>query len=378
MKITDVKVFTLVAPLKEPWRIAKVVMREMSATIVEIFTDEGIIGVGECLTRLSPLTTRSIVGEILRPILIGADSLDVEVLWEEMFSSMRTRGHHKGFMIEAISGVDIALWDIIGKALDLPIYKLLGGCYRDKIKIYASSLLFKDTEVLVKEATELVEEGYSAIKLKIGQGLQKDIKNIKAIRKAVGDDIQFMVDANSAFDASTAIKLARELEEYDIFWFEEPVPPDDIDGYAKITKASRVPIAAGESEFTRFGFKDLITRGGVSIIQPDVSRAGGISECKKITAIANAYNLPYSPHTGASGAVNIAASLQLAAGISNFLVFEYMYPPNPLRENILQEPLPEPKNGYIEISDEPGLGIELDRKAVSKYLSNYSATDSPH
>jgi len=368
MKITDVKAYSLVAPLKQPWKIARVVMREMTATCVEVFTDEGVTGVGECLTRLGPSTTCSIVNEMLKPVLIGRDPLDVEVLWEEMFSLMRTRGHNKGFMIEAISGVDIALWDVMGKALGLPVYKLLGGCYRDKIKVYASSLLFKDTEVLVKEATELVEAGYTAIKLKIGQGLRKDIENIKAIRRAIGDDIQLMVDANSAFDASTAIRLARKLEEYDIFWFEEPVPPYDLDGYAKVTKASRIPIAAGESEFTRFGFRELITKGGVEIIQPDVSRAGGISECKKITAIASAYNLSYTPHTGASGAVNIAASLQLAAGISNFLIFEYMYPPNPLREEILQEPLPKPENGYITISDKPGLGIKLDEKAVSRYL----------
>ncbi len=368
MKITDVKAFSLSAPLKEPWQIAKIAMKEMTTTIVEIFTDEGISGIGECLTRLSPLTTCSIVNEIFKPILVGADPLDVAVLWEKMFSTMRSRGHHKGFMIEAISGVDIALWDVMGKALGLPIHKLLGGCYRDRIKVYASSLLFKDTNILVKEAIKLVEEGYPAIKLKIGQGLEKDIQNVKTIRKAIGDGIQLMVDANSAFDSFTAIQLARKLEPYDIFWFEEPVPPDDIDGYAKISKTSPIPVAAGESEFTKFGFRDLITKGGVAIIQPDVSRAGGISECKKITDMASAYNLPYSPHTGASGAINIAASLQLAAGISNFLIFEYMYPPNPLRENILQEPLPKPKNGYIPISNEPGLGIKLNRKVVSKYL----------
>ena len=281
------------------------------------------------------------------------------------------RAGRKGEVIRAISAVDIALWDIMGKAVDKPLYKLLGG-YRDKVPVYASGGYYQESkgiDGLVKEMTSYVEQGFKAVKMKIGRlSIKEDVERVKAVREAIGDDIQLMVDANSAFDASTAIRLARKLEEYDIFWFEEPVPPYDLDGYAKVTKASRIPIAAGESEFTRFGFRELITKGGVEIIQPDVSRAGGISECKKITAIASAYNLSYTPHTGASGAVNIAASLQLAAGISNFLIFEYMYPPNPLREEILQEPLPKPENGYITISDKPGLGIKLDEKAVSRYL----------
>lgn len=367
MKITDVETFCLVAPLKEPWKIAKVTMNQMSCALVKIFTDEGIVGIGESLTRLGPEVTCSIVEKILKPVLIGADPFDVEILWENMFSILRTRGHYKGFMIEAISGVDIALWDIVGKAANLPVYKLLGGKAREKIECYASSLLFKDTELLVEEALELVEKGYHSIKLKVGQGLQEDIKNVRAIRKAIGENINLMIDANSAFDAHSAIVLGKELEKYNIFWLEEPVPPDDIQGYAKVTRGLSIPVAAGESEFTRYGFRDLIIEGGIDIIQPDVSRAGGISECKKIAAIASAFNIPYCPHTGASGAVNLAASLQLAAAIPNFLLFEYMYPPNPLREDILKEPLPGVKNGYIGAPDKPGLGIEIDEGKITEY-----------
>jgi len=369
MKITNVEAFGLVAPLKEPWKIAGVVMSEMNATVVKISTDTGIVGIGESLARLSSETTRSIIDNILKPILMGADPFDVEILWEQMFSRMRTRGHHKGFMIEAISGVDIALWDIMGKATNLPVYKLLGGKAREKIEVYASSLLFKGTDVLVKEALELVEEGYRGIKLKIGQGLKKDIENVRAIRNAIGEDINLMVDANSGFDAHSAIALGKELEQYHVFWLEEPVPPDDIHGYEKVTRAVNIPVAAGESEFTRYGFRDLITLGNVAIVQPDVARAGGISECKKIATLASVYNLPYCPHTGASGAVCVAASLHLSAAIPNFLLYEHMYPPNPLREDILKEPLPEVKDGYIEVSDKPGLGIELDDGKIAQYMS---------
>jgi L-alanine-DL-glutamate epimerase-like enolase superfamily enzyme len=369
MKITNVEAFSLTAPLKEPWKIAKVVIREMTCTLVKISTNAGITGIGESLARLGPEATRAIVDKILKPILIGADPFDVEILWEQMFSALRTRGHHKGFMIEAISGVDIALWDIIGKATNLPVYKLLGGKAREKVEAYASSLLFKETDVLVKEAVELVEEGYRSIKLKIGQGIQKDAHNVKAIREAIGDGINLMVDANSGFDAHNAIALGKELERHHVFWMEEPVPPDDLCGYQKVSRALTIPVAAGESEFTRYGFRDLITQGNIAIVQPDVARAGGISEVKKIAVLASSYNLPYCPHTGASGAVCVAASIQLSAAIPNFLIFEYMYPPNPLREDILKEPLLEVHNGYIQVPDKPGLGIELDEGKVAEYMS---------
>jgi L-alanine-DL-glutamate epimerase-like enolase superfamily enzyme len=368
VKITEVEAFSLTAPLKEPWKIAKVVMREMTCTLVKISTDSGIVGVGESLTRLGPEAARAIVDHILKPVLIGADPFDVEVLWEEMFSTMRTRGHNKGFMIEAMSGVDIALWDIMGKAANLPVHKLLGGKARGKVEAYASSLLFKPTDELVAEALDLVEQGYRGIKLKIGQGIQKDAHNVREIRKAIGNDIDLMLDANSGFDAHSAIALGRELEPYNVCWFEEPVPPDDLEGYRKVAQALKISVAGGESEFTRYGFRDLITKGKVAVIQPDVARAGGISEVKKIAIVASLYNLPYCPHTGASGAVCVAASLQLAASIPNFQIFEFMYPPNPLREDILKEPLPPVKDGFIEIPDKPGLGIELDEDKIERYL----------
>jgi len=367
MKISEVKAHNLVAPLKEPWKISGSVFAEMRSTIVEVTTDEGVTGYGECLTRMGGEAMQAIVHTILKPVLVGQDLWDVDMLWEQMFATMKTKGHAKGFMIEAISGVDIALWDALGKSVGQPVSKLLGGTYRTRVQPYASSLLFKDTQVLVEEAKGLVAQGFCGVKLKVGQGLEIDVRNVRAIRDAIGDEVGLYLDANSAFDPATAIVLGKGVEPYNVGWFEEPVAPWDYPGYARVVRALPIPIAGGESEFTRYGFRDLILAGQVGVIQPDICRAGGFTECMKIAALASTFSVPYAPHTGASGAISIAASLQLSAALANFLIFEFMYPPNPLREELLKEPL-EVKKGWMDIPDKPGLGVEIDPDKLKDFI----------
>ena len=291
----------------------------------------------------------------------------MELLWDRMYGVMRGRGHSKGFMVEAMSGVDIALWDIIGKAVGQPVHRVLGSYGRTSLPVYASSLLFKPTEVLVKEAEDLAAQGYKGIKLKVGQGIETDVRNVREIRRAIGDQVKLMTDANCAFDTLSALQLGRHLEEEGVYWFEEPVAPENLDGYAKLSASLDMAIAGGESEFNRWAFKDLFVRDGLDIVQPDIGRCGGFSEARRIAAIASAFDVPVAPHTGASGAVSIAASLQWAASLPNLLIFEYMYPPNPLREELLKEPLPTMKDGYIQVPQKPGLGIELDERALERY-----------
>jgi len=385
MRIKEVEALNLVVPTKvdkKPISLAydehltKIVFDSYKSTLVRITTDDGVTGVGECLAKLTPRAISAIVEDAFRPILIGQDPLDVEPIWEMMYATMRHRGHSKGFMIEAMSGVDIALFDLIGKALKLPVHKLLGGCFRNRLEAYASSLRFRDTETIVKEAVGYVEQGFSAIKMKVGRGQAQDIENVKAVRDAIGYDVQLTVDANCAYNVATAIKMGRALEKYGVYWFEEPIPPEDIDGYVKLSNALDIPIAAGETEFTRYGFRDLIAKRAVDIVQPDICRAGGFLECKKIAAMASAYNIPYAPHTGGESAVGIAASIQLAAAIPNFLTYEYMRSdwsethPNPLREILTLEPVEKFADGYIEVPDKPGLGIELNEEIVSEYRVN--------
>ena len=367
MKIVNVKPMVLRAPIKEPWRIGTAVYAEMHALLVRVETDEGISGYGEGLARLAPEAAASVVEKILKPVLVGQDPFDVELIWDRMYRTMQGRGHSKGFMLEAMSGVDIAIWDILGKALEQPVYRLLGSFGRTSLPVYASSLLFKPTKELVREAEWLAEQGFSAMKLKVGQGVDIDIENVREIHRALGDGVKLMVDANSAFDTLSALELGRKLEAESVVWFEEPVAPENLEGYTRLAHSLDIPIAGGESEFNRWAFKELFVRQAIDIIQPDLGRCGGFTEARKIAAIASVFDVPVAPHTGASSAVEIAAAMHWAAALPNMLIFEYMYPPNPLREELLLEPLPPVKDGCVQVPKMPGLGIEIDEQALSRF-----------
>jgi L-alanine-DL-glutamate epimerase-like enolase superfamily enzyme len=270
-------------------------------------------------------------------------------------------------MLEAMSAVDIALWDIIGKALGQPVHRVLGSYGRTTLPVYASSLLFKPIPELVREATALAAQGYPAVKLKIGEGPDADLAKVRALRSALGDGVRLMVDANCAYDTLTALQIGRRLEAEGVAWFEEPVAPELLDGYVKLAQTLDMPIAGGETEFTRWAFKEILVRQAMDIIQPDIGRVGGFSEARKIAALASAFDVPVGPHTGASSAVAIAASIQWAAALSNMLIFEYMYPPNPLREELLVDPLPLPAQGQMAVLQGPGLGIEVDARALARF-----------
>jgi L-alanine-DL-glutamate epimerase-like enolase superfamily enzyme len=220
---------------------------------------------------------------------------------------------------------------------------------------------------LVGEATELAKQGYTAMKLKIGEGAETDLAKVRALRKALGEGVRLMVDANCAYDTLTALQVGRLLEAEGVAWFEEPIAPELLDGYVKLAQALDMPIAGGETEFTRWAFKEILVRQAMDIIQPDIGRVGGFSEARKIAALASAFDVPVGPHTGASAAVAVAASIQWAAALPNMLTFEYMYPPNPLREELLVNPLPTPTNGRMAVLQGPGLGIEVEAAALARF-----------
>lgn len=385
MKITDVKPISLVVPLQEkinapislPYadRLASTVFEGYRTTLVLVETDEGITGVGECMVRFAPTATRAIV-ENLKPVLIGMDPFDYEVIWELMYGAMMNRGHSKGFFIEAISGIDVAIWDIMGKALGKPVYSLLGGKHNDPIRCYASSLRFRGLETTLGEARKHLADGFTAMKIKIGQDPrhpERDVELVRAIRDEVGPDITLMVDVNCGYDVKTAMKVGRQLEELNIAWFEEPISPDNLPGYELLARELQIPIASGEAEFTRFHFRELISRGAVDIIQPNICRAGGFTEVKKINALASAWHLPYAPHTGSCSAVCLAASLHVAAAFPNFMIHEFMRSdwsrsqPNPLRHNLTMEPVEILESGYLIPPTKPGLGIELNPEILECY-----------
>ena len=366
MKITKVETHIVSAAMPKPWRIGNYVLERAYATIVEVATDEGVTGLGECIGRLGPGVTRSIIDEILAPAIIGENPMEIEGLWQRMFNLMRYRGHTRGFFLEAISGIDMALWDIGGKAVGLPVHRLMMGCNRETVPAYASSIFFDTPEKMAAIAAELVERGFTAVKIKVGQGVETDTACMEKIRQTLGPDVRLMVDANSAYTATDAARLGRVLDELNVLWFEEPVPPDNLEGYKQLALKLDTAIAAGEGEFSLYGVRSLL-ENGVSVFQPDVARAGGISEVRKMAVLCQAFQAAFAPHTGASSAICMAASLHLSAAVPNLMIYEHMVGENPLAEALLKTPLPAPKDGMIAVPDGPGLGIELDRNALEKF-----------
>jgi len=311
---------------------------------VHIKTDEGIEGLAPVSAGLEP--TRAVIEGVLKEALINEDPFNIEYLWNRMFWLVRAYGR-KGLAFCAISAVDIALWDLKAKALDLPLYKLLGP-YTDTVPIYGSGgwTNFSEKE-LIEEQLSYVERGISRIKMKVG--------------KDFGTAEEIYVDANNGYYAKQAIRMAQQFEEYDVKWLEEPVLADDIDGLAMVSKSINIPVATGEHEYTKFGFKELISRGGADIVQPDVGRVGGVTEWMKVAHLAHSYNLPVAPHAAQ------LVHLHLACATPNLKVVEYLGILE-VGDKFFYTDFPEPENGmWSPYPDRPGLGLELNTEVVKKY-----------
>lgn len=367
MKIERIEALPLTAAIEKPFRIATTTFSEVRALIVKITTDNGLTGIGESVVRSAPKATKYIIEDMLAPLIVGKNPIHAAGRWWEMFSAMRTRGHTKGHFVEAISGVDVAIWDIIGKAFGIPVYQALHGFGRTTLTAYGSSVFCDEIDAMVRKAEAFLDLGYNAIKIKLGMGLDSDIEAMKAIRSAVGEETRLMVDANSHYDSATAVRLGRRLEPLNIEWFEEPVPPYDFRGYRQVKQGQPLPVAGGEGEFSLYGFRDLLATEALDIIQPDIGRVGGFTEGMRIAALIQADNLKMSPHTGMFSALNVVVAMHYAAAAPNFTVFEFMEIDHPLMD-IFTAPMPRPKNGIIEMPDAPGLGVELDMKKIEPWI----------
>ncbi|MEO9340794.1 mandelate racemase/muconate lactonizing enzyme family protein [Mesorhizobium sp. SB112] len=365
MKIISVTAEVLVRQLRQPWRIATSLITKLEAVLVRIETDEGIVGYGECCSRIGPSVAMNVIDEILAPLLVGQDPADIGAHWERMFSTLRFRGHTRGFLIEAISGVDIALWDIAGQRATQPIGRLLHGMNHKVLPAYASSILINSPDMMAEEAFRLVEQGYSAIKIKISGKVTQDVARVAAVREAA-PDIMLFADANSGFTAPDAIAFSRKVERYDLYFLEEPLPLDDIPGYRRLRAATGQRVALGEGEFHSFGIRSFLEEGLIDLVQPNVTRAGGITGCLRIAATAHAFNLPIALHTGASGPVCMAATLQLASSLPGTFMHEHMYLDNPFVD-FFETPLPVPEAGEIAVPQAPGLGVPI---ACTAYPAN--------
>jgi D-galactarolactone cycloisomerase len=372
MKIVEVRTHVLEAPLSQPFAYARAWYATRTASIVEIVTDEGLTGWGECY---GPARLTAAAVESFRPLLIGADPLRNDWLWQEIYARFRDHGQ-KGVVIEGLSGVDIALWDLKGKFFNAPAHRLMGGPIRTEVEAYATGLYRREAgdpeAYLCEEALGYVGQGFRAVKLKVGFGVDEDARITRALRRAIGPDVRLMIDANHAYDAIAAIRLGRMVEDLDIGWFEEPVPPEDLAGYQAVREALSIPVAGGECEFTRYGFREVLVSRSIDILQPDTCAAGGLSECKKIADMATAFGVRYVPHVWGTG-IALAAALQLLAVLPHSPsslnpiepMLEFDRTEHPIRQAILTRPI-EHRDGIVRVPDGPGLGIEIDRDALER------------
>jgi len=389
MRITDVRTIPVEVKLPKPVFDANYTMATKPALLVEIETDQGLVGLGEAAHFGGPMaSTSQVIEHELRNYLIGQDPRNIEYLWELMHR--RAYKHARGgIVIAAISGIDIALWDLRGKIAGMPLWQMLGG-YRKRVPAYATGGFYsegKGVKELVKEMQSYTKHGFRAVKMKVGRNagiemsplrvmdnrgkcevsLQDDIERVAAVRDAIGPDIKLMVDANGAWDVTTAVKMGRAMEKYDIYWYEEPVWPDDVAGSAEV--ASKVGIAIAGYETCSYGivdFNDYIKARAVHFVQPDVAWAGGLTESLKIAHMAQAANMPIAPHIHGS-AVAVAAAVHLLGAVRNGSMAETVYPAHALMTDLVKEPFNVDRKGEIELPDTPGLGIELDPKVVKKY-----------
>ena len=342
------------------------------AIIVKVHTDAGIIGVGEIDS--APLAVKGAIEgpyshticKGLKHILIGQDPFATEYLWHRMYDENVYIGR-RGLAIHAMAGIDLALWDIKGKALGLPVWKLLGGGFHDKMRCYASSLFGATPEATKDLARRICDQGFRAVKFgwgPMGAGERQDIALVAQARAGVGDEVDLMIDAGLAWDGRTAVRRARAFSEFNIFWLEEPVRPDDYNGYRKLSEATSVHIAAGEHESNRLSYLELMDRGWIDIVQIDMTRCG-ITEAMKIASLAHDRGLKVANH-GFSTYINVTAALHWLNSIPNALIAEFVVQESTnLREMITRQKL-RAKDGYLEIPQEPGLGIDLDEEQIAR------------
>jgi L-alanine-DL-glutamate epimerase-like enolase superfamily enzyme len=337
---------------------------------VRVETDEGIVGYGECSPMNNPLVAAHLEHALDR-LVIGRDPFDVEAIFERMLvATYKLAGQS---MAMAASGIEIALWDIMGKATGQPIYKLLGGAYRKQIPMYASSMRRDISPVEeAKRLAALVERhGFRAVKVRVGStfGFDKDaspgrsVDLVKEVRAALGDQIEIMMDGNSCYSAPRAIELGRAVERYRVFHFEEPCPYWDLDSTAKVAKALDMPVAGGEQDWELRRFREMLQKEAVDIVQPDLIKAGGFSACKKIAAVADAFGCICTPHQ--TQPLGTLANLHFAASTPNCRYFqEYNIEPHPLLSKLFAEPVLDVKDGHLTVPEGPGLGVEINQSVL--------------
>jgi L-alanine-DL-glutamate epimerase-like enolase superfamily enzyme len=368
MKITNVIAIVLKLP-----EISSAADGTQDDLIIEVETDEGITGYGEVDT--APYVGKAVVEAYmshgtcygLKQVVTGNDPFDYEQIWNDMWAKTYYYGR-SGPVIHVMSGIDMAIWDIMGKATGKPVHKLLGGSYARKVRPYASALMPETKEEVKTMVQKYSSQGYTAIKFgwgPLGYSVKSDIELIEMARKTAGDPIEIMIDIGKRYRLKQAMQVAKALEQMNIFWLEEPLPAEDYVGYRRLTESTSIRIATGEEESGRLAFARLINESRVDVIQPDISRCGGLTEAKKIATLAADSNILLVPHAFKTG-ILVAASIQLIAAMPHVPFLEFSVTESAIRKELLKKPFAQ-KDGFVDVPETPGLGIELNPDVIKKY-----------
>ncbi len=363
LRITGIRAFPTSFPLDPKDSVTLGIGRAVKrdAVIVKVETEGGVTGWGEAHHGRCPGAVAHLVNTTLRQLVLGQDANDTTGVWKKVYDKqLASHGMGAGACL-ALSGIDMALWDIRGKALKIPLYKLLGGRARP-IPAYAGgvSLGYQEPKALVEEARPHVQDGYKAVKLRIGDTVARDVERIAAVRAAFGDELAILTDANTGYDVADVRAVMPALDEHNVGWLEEPFPAHDYLSYREAARYGRTPLAAGENHYTRFEFNRVIEDGAITILQPDLSKTGGITEALRIAALASSWKLPIHPHTSMTG-INMAATIHFLAAIENGGYFEADISKNNLfRDQLVSAPYRIDKDGNVAPLEAPGIGVEVD------------------
>jgi D-galactarolactone cycloisomerase len=373
MRIEAVRTHLLDHKLDRAFESASMRFNRRQHCLVEIICEDGISGWGECL---GPAQPNAAVVKAYAPALIGRDPLETEKLWIELYNLLRDQGQ-RGLTMTALSGIDIALWDIKGKHFGVPVSTLLGGRFRKQVRAYATGGFRREggdrVADMTAETAGYAREGFHAVKIKIGFDVTEDLRVIAAVREAIGPETRFMIDANHGYDVLEAIELGKRAARYGIDWFEEPVLPEQIGAYHAVRAGQPLPIAGGETWHGRYGMREPLETRAVDILQPDICGIGGFSEMRRVADMAAMHSARLVPHVWGTG-VALAAGLQFMAALPpdpprrNPVepILEFDRTPNPFRQAVLAQPI-EHEGGVVAIPDTPGLGIEINRDALAQY-----------
>lgn len=377
MKIASIEAYVVEQALETPFYFSQFEFQSRQICLVKVVAADGSYGWGE---GYGPAAVVKAGVEFLAPLVIDEDPLQVEAIWSKMH--LRALDYaRRGVLVAALSAIDIALWDLRGKLLGQPVSVLLGGRRREQVQVYATGMYFVATDdltgKLVDEARLYASQGFRALKMKVGLGVDADVEHVRAVRRAIGADVQLMVDANHAYSLSEALSFARQIEELDISFFEEPLSPEDYEGYRELRQRISIPIAGGECEYLLAGFRHLLSRRCVDIAQPDICGAGGLTETKRIAALAYAFQTNVLPHSWGTG-IAFAAGLHLVSTLDVVpgrlrmpeMMLEMDRSESALREN-LTRPIFAIEDGRVAAPDAPGLGVDVD----PEYLARYARAD---